>query len=220
MDVKTYSYRFSEEILTNEKFKHVYDELIQICKDAPLPYYPGKSKRQEKKNIVQQIMNSYFLLRFQDFGWKAEPHASPNDSEDSLRLDFEKIFENEEEEEDSLKVRIEVEFGNVASSYRNYFKFQLSYSYDFADICVLIVPTNKLANRIDSGVSNYEKTLRELPAAKLSITVPVLVIGLCDEGVEEWNVKDIEPDLDVLKNSRSDVRDRHFKIIRDYIDSL
>lgn len=53
------------------------------------------------------------------------------------------------------------------------------------DICILIVPSNAFCKRIDTGVSNFEKTVREIPSAKLSITVPILVIGLDCLGEKE-----------------------------------
>lgn len=47
MKIKTYSYRFAEEILQHPKYEHIYNELITICKDAPIPVYKGKSKSQK-----------------------------------------------------------------------------------------------------------------------------------------------------------------------------
>lgn len=44
MKILTYSYRFAEEILTHHKYINIYDELITICKDAPIPVYHDKSK--------------------------------------------------------------------------------------------------------------------------------------------------------------------------------
>lgn len=122
-----------------------------------------------------------------------EPLAAPDGTEDALRSDFRKSFRDEVTGDIIVTLQIEVEFGNVASSYRNYFKFQLSFSYDLIDICVLILPSYKFANRIDTGVSNFEKVLREIPSAKLSITVPTLVIGLFDRDDNanketEWKV--------------------------------
>ena len=220
MKVKTFSYRFAEEILQHPHFKAAYDELIKICEECPLPMYKGKSSKQKKLDIVQQLMNSYFLKRFESFGWKPEPLATPDENADELRSDFRKTFVNEETGEVLLTLQIEVEFGNVASSYRNYFKFQLSYSYSLTDICVLIVPSQHLSTRIDSGVSNFEKTCREIPSAKLSITVPTLVIGLFDDDVPEWNVKEVTKNLKVLKNGNKKVTKEHYAIVQSYIDSL
>jgi hypothetical protein len=41
-----------------------------------------------------------------------------------------------------------------------------------------IVPMYNLAKRIDSNVVNYERCKRELPSAELSITLPILLMGL------------------------------------------
>jgi sensor histidine kinase YesM len=220
MKVKTFSYRFAEEILQHPLYKAAYDELIQVCEECPVPVYTGKSVNQPEKDVVQQLMNSFFFKRFKSLGWETEPLATPDENADELRSDFRKTFIDEETGEVLLTLQIEVEFGNVASSYRNYFKFQLSYAYSLTDICVLIVPSQHLSIRIDSGVSNFEKTCREIPSAKLSITVPTLVIGLFDDDVPEWNVKEITTDLKVLKNSNKNVTEEHYAIVQGYIDRI
>lgn len=225
MFIKTYSYRFAEEILQHPRYLPVYEEVIRICRECPLPVYEGKSKKQSNKDVVQQIMNTYFRLRFISLGWQPEPLAAPDNTEDALRSDFRKTFIDEETGEVLVTLQIEVEFGNVASSYRNYFKFQLSFSYDLTDICVLIVPSYRVANRIDTGVSNFEKVVREIPSAKLSVTVPTLVIGLFDRDDEgnmesEWDVKAITEDMNILKGSKSQTFERHNEIVQNYIDLL
>lgn len=220
MQVKTFSYRNAEEILQHLNNRACYDELIQVCIDCPLPIYEGKSQKQRSKDVVQQVMNTYFRLRFTQLGWEAEPLATPDNNDDALRADFRKTFFNPLTGEIQVTTQIEVEFGNVASSYRNYFKFQLSFSYGLTEICVLIVPTQHLSVRIDSGISNFEKTCREIPSAKLSITVPIFVIGLDDISVEEWNVKAITEDLNVLKGEKKEYKTAHERIIQSYIDTL
>ena len=220
MNTKTYSYRFAEEILQHPKYRVVYDELIKVCQECPLPVYEGKSTNQPNKDVIQQLMNSYFLKRFVSLGWEKEPLATPDYNEDALRSDFRKSFIDAETGEILVTVQIEVEFGNVASSYRNYFKFQLSFSYGLTDICVLIVPSYHLSMRIDNGVSYFEKTLREIPSAKLSITVPTLVIGLFDNDVTPWDVKSLTTDLKILKNSNAASATQHYQLIQDYINSL
>ena len=65
MNIKKYSFRYAEEILSNPKYKNVLSEILSICQNCPLPYYPGKSKKQPKLDIVQQIINTYFLVAFE-----------------------------------------------------------------------------------------------------------------------------------------------------------
>jgi hypothetical protein len=36
----------------------------------------------------------------------------------------------------------------------------------------------KLGRRVDSNVAHFERALRELPSAELSITLPIMLIGL------------------------------------------
>ena len=223
MLIKTYSYRFAREILEHPIYQEVSNELLDVCKGCPIPVYQGKSRNQPNKDVVQQIMNTYFRLQFQALGWESEPLATPVANEDELRADFRKTFATDEG--GSITIQIEVEFGNVASSYRNYFKFQLSFSYGLADICVLIVPSQELANRIDSGVANYEKATREIPQAKLSVTVPILVIGLFDRdewgnSVEEWDIKAIGTPLNVAKNASRSYAEAHERLVQSYIEAL
>ncbi len=56
------------------------------------------------------------------------------------------------------------------------------------------MPMNSLAVVIDSNITNFERVLRELPSALLSISLPILVIGL-------------EPDTNTI---RVDLRDCNF----------
>ena len=220
MRLETYSYRYAEEILQHPNYAMAYNEVLEICRNCPIPVYEGKSAKQPKLNVVQQLMNTYFKVAFNSKGWQEEPYATPDTSEDALRSDFRKEFILPDDKK--ITVQIEVEFGNVASSYRNYFKFQLSYSYDMTDVCILIVPSQNLSTRIDSGVSNYEKTLREIPSAKLSVTVPTLVVGLFDQdeyGVEEmqWDVTSDCPNLEIVKGTKNKYYNDHLKLLSVYM---
>lgn len=223
MNIKTYSYRFADEILSAPGYCAIKNEILNICHKCPIPIYPGKSAKQPQKDVVQQIMNTYFRLQFDACGWDIEPLATPDDYEDALRADFRKTFYYQDRE--PITAQIEVEFGNVASSYRNYFKFQLSFSDGLTDICVLIVPSNDLANRIDSGVSNFEKATREIPQAKLSVTVPIYVIGLFDvddynNELDVWDIRGLGVPLDVAQNKNKSVRAEHERLVQSRIDEL
>lgn len=222
MNIKTFSYRYAEEILQHPNYSPIYEELLKICKNCPLPRFPNKSPKQPSKDIIQQIMNSYFEVAFKDNDWEIEPLASPTKYDDALRADFRKTYFGSS---GNLTLQIEVEFGNVSSSYRNYFKFQLSYANNLADIGILIVPSQHLSNRIDTGVANFEKTVRELPSSKLSTTVPILVIGLFDinddgSPVEPWALINFQNDLNILKGTNSQYHSQHMYLVQSYYDNL
>lgn len=186
MNISIYSFRYGVEIMSNSPYNTLYNEILETCKSCPIPVYPEKSENQAGKDVVQQILNQYIKLSLIQKGWNAEPEASPDDIDDALRFDFEKDLEINDSE--TLKVRVEVEFGNAASYYRDLYKFQRAFTYKNADICILILPFHKLSTRIDSGLADYEKAKRELPDSILSTTVPIIVIGLENDQESEFDL--------------------------------
>lgn len=219
MNIKTFSYRYSQEVLEHPCCKEALDEIIGICSKCPLPVYKNKSASQLKLDVVQQMINTYFKIAFESNNWESEPLVTPNDNDDSLRGDFRKSFKKKisKDNRENITLQVEVEMGNIASSYRNYFKFQLSYSYKLADIAILILPCDNLSKRIDSGVASFEKTVREIPSADLSITVPILVIGLDDTNVKEIDISKISTDIEVVKGSKNNYKKRHVDLVKSII---
>jgi hypothetical protein len=192
MRLMLHSYRFAQEILQHPNHRGAWDEVRRICEGAPLFTWPGKSPSNSRLDVVQQLMNVYFDRRFAiDDGWQHHPLATKI-AESGLRADFRKAF-------GKLSVQVEVQFGNMARWYSDIFKFQTAYSQGLIQAAISIVPTAALGRRVDSNVANYERALRELPSAELSITLPILLIGL-------------EPDfatavIDVSTSQFSQVRD-------------
>jgi hypothetical protein len=76
------------------------------------------------------------------------------------------------------RVQVEVQLGNMARWYTDVFKFQVSYSLGLIDVGVLVVPMQAFADTIDENIAHYERVVRELPYAKMSITLPIWVVGI------------------------------------------
>jgi hypothetical protein len=170
MKYEIFSYRFAEEILQHEKHIQCWNEIIETVTKAPVFIFPGKSKN-KKLDVVQQLQNAYFDRKLAiEFGWKFHPIATriPNSY---LTADFRKEF-------NGLHVQAEVQFGNMSRWYSDIFKFQAAYSESLTQAAVSVVPMLSLATRIDSNVANFERARRELPSANLSITLPILLIGV------------------------------------------
>jgi hypothetical protein len=181
-----FSYRFAEEILQHGKHAPVWKEIEDTFKNAPLFIYPGKSSKNAKLSVLQKVMNTYFDRKFViELGWDYHPYATkiPNSA---LRADYRKEF-------NGLHVQTEVQFGNMARWYSDVFKFQAAYSEKLIQVGVSVVPVGSLARKVDSNVANYERCLRELPSAELSITLPILLIGIEDD--ETTNVVDVSQTL-------------------------
>ena len=171
MKIIAYSYRFAEEIVQHPKHQHAWYEIQAILQRTPLFVYPGKSRSNPRLDVVQQLLNTYFDYSMViEHGWEYHPLATRIDNS-GLSADYKKKF-------GELTIQAEIQFGNMSRWYSDIFKFQTAYSQSLINIGLSIVPTGALARRIDSNVANYERTLRELPAADLSITLPILLIGL------------------------------------------
>ena len=170
MKYEIFSYRFAEEILRHEKHAQCWNEIIEAVVKAPVFTYPGKSKN-KRLDVVQQLQNTYFDRKLAiEFDWEFHPIATkiPNSH---LKADFRKEF-------NGLSVQTEVQFGNMSRWYSDIFKFQAAYSETLTHAAVSIVPMLSLATRMDSNVANFERAKRELPSANLSITLPILLVGV------------------------------------------
>jgi len=180
--LKTHSYRFAEEIVQHPQHQQAWDEIQTILRNAPLFVYPGKSANNKRLDVVQQVMNTYFdRVMAIDHQWEYHPLATSIENS-GLKADFKKSFGD-------LVIQAEVQFGNMSRWYSDIFKFQTAYSQSLINIGLSVIPMGSLARRIDSNIVNFERTERELPSAKLSITLPILLVGL--EPDEQTKVVDI-----------------------------
>ncbi|MDO9607435.1 MAG: BglII/BstYI family type II restriction endonuclease [Brevundimonas sp.] len=185
MKYQVYSYRYAEEILQHPNNREAYDEIVAAVENVPLFTYAGKSKRNAKLDVVQQVMNTWFDRELSvERRWLYHPAATTIKGS-GLAADFRKTFDN-------ITVQAEVQFGNMSRWYSDVFKFQTAYSQGLIDVGLCIVPMGVLGRRIDSNVVSYERILRELPSAKMSLTLPILVIGIePDEQTETIDLKRI-----------------------------
>lgn len=170
MRLHVHSYRYALEILEHSTNREVLDEIMTAVRGMPLFIYPGKSGN-PRLDVVQQCLNTYFDRVLGVEGeWLYHPLAT-RIRQSKLAADFRKMFPN-------ITVQAEVQFGNMSRWYSDVFKFQTAYSQSLIHLGLCIVPVGSLARRIDSNVAYYERVLRELPSAELSITLPILVIGV------------------------------------------
>jgi hypothetical protein len=183
MKAETYSYRYAEEILQHRNYIAAWEEIMGVVLSAPVFKFPNKSAKNRKLDVVQQVMNTYFDRLFAvNLGWEYHPLATRIEAS-GLLADFRKTFNG------NLAIQAEVQFGNMSRWYSDIFKLQAAYSEGLIQMGLSIVPTLSLATRIDSNIVNYERVVRELPSAELSITLPILVVGVSSNPeVEEVDI--------------------------------
>ena len=206
-----YSYRFAEEIIQHERHLNCWSEIQNIVSNAPLFIHPRKSRSNQNLDVVQQLMNTYCDRIFSvENKWKYHPLATGIEGS-RLAADYKKRFND-------LTIQAEVQFGNMARWYSDIFKFQAAYSQGLIDIGLCIVP-KALASRIDSNITNFERIRRELPYAKLSITLPILVIGIePDRLTEEVNVENCAISLPDITGKNKAIN--RFRIVNGYLNGI
>jgi hypothetical protein len=169
---QTYSYRHAEAILQHE-YTQEMDEIKQVISAVewmPVSDGPVTRKRGGRVVLVKYIdqvnTNKRFGEEFQARGWACHPPIV-SATESNLVADFKRGV-----------VQVEVQFGNMARWYTDIFKFLLSYAANDIEIGVLVVPMQCSAGQIDENVVYFERVLRELPHAKMAVTIPVWVVGV------------------------------------------
>ena len=170
MQLTFFSYRFAAEVLDSPEFIDKKNDIIQIFTNLKVPQLPKPKQRPRAPGMTfttdQKALNVALNNRFKEKEWECQPFVT-NDRVTKIKADYKKG-----------RVQVEVQFGNMARWYTDVFKFQVSYSLGIIDVGVLVVPMQAFANTIDENVAHYERVTRELPYAKMSLTLPIWVIGI------------------------------------------
>lgn len=168
-----HSYRYAEEIL-DKAFATEKDEILEVLQSTPFINRADTKVRKREGRVVARLTidqiatNKELEKAFQKKGWIIKPKII-SESESKLEADFKKG-----------KIQVEVQFGNMARWYTDVFKFLLSYAADDIEVGVLVVPVHDTANKIDENVVYFERVIRELPHAKMGITIPIWVLGVTE----------------------------------------
>jgi hypothetical protein len=196
MRMRVESHRYAEDVLEArfqaewDEFRHVLGTL-EVPLRPPGPYTrhgrPKTPKRQMRMfggrlaNVLlpidQSAMNEQIDGALVALGWKRQPwilvdhDGQPIDTH--LRGDFEKNG-----------VFVEVEFGNVASLYRDLFKFHIAGTSGAAEVGIIVVATAQLAAFFDQGQATWETATGLLPYMRAGIQLPTAIIGL---DVNDWS---------------------------------
>lgn len=189
------SHQYAETVLEGQ-FQDEWEDLLDVLgtMDVPLrpvgPYTrsgrPKSPKRQARDiggrhasalmPVDQAAMNRRIRTALADRGWNAEPYilidreGHPIDTR--LRGDFEKSG-----------VFVEVEFGNVASFYRDLFKFHIAGTTGAAQVGVIVVATDALARLFDQGQARFEQAVSLLPYMRAGVQLPTAIVGI---DVNDW----------------------------------
>lgn len=190
------SHQYAETVLQGQ-FREEWEQLLDVLGTLEVPLRalgpftstgrPKSPKRQFRQiggarasalmPVDQAAMNTRIRTALAALHWQPEPyilidrHGKPIDTR--LRGDFEKSG-----------VFVEVEFGNVASFYRDLFKFHIAGTTGAAKVGVIIVATDALARLFDQGQARFEQAVSLLPYMRAGVQLPTALVGL---DVNDWS---------------------------------
>ena len=176
MKLELMSYRYADSVLNHASFRNAKAELFQVLRNTTVsllakPKHRKRGGRESYFSGDQKALNKHLNREFASRGWSVQPLVvdlqGTQGPRTGLKADFKKG-----------RLQVEVQFGNMARWYSDVFKFQLSYSTDEIDAAAIVVAKQRFANLIDESIAHYERDCRELPRAKISLTLPILVIGV------------------------------------------
>jgi len=178
LNITKYSYRFAEAVLSDSAFRPSVEELLAVLRAAQPTLYPVERVKIRSRGrgpiqalpVDQKELNRLIESQMPK-GWEIRPLVVSRENSAGPTTNIKSDFKKN-------RIQVEVQFGNMARWYTDVFKFQLAYSLDSIDVGILVVPTHRFANLIDENVASYERVLRELPWAKMSLTLPILVLGV------------------------------------------
>jgi hypothetical protein len=195
--IQTESHQHGEVILENA-FPAEYDSLLGTLGGLSIPLRPvgnftasGRplSPKRHLRSlggkrlpfilpVDQAALNQRLDQSFRDAGWTTQPVASGAmagaDTPLGLKGDFHRNG-----------VFVEVEFGNIASMHRDFFKFQIANRAGTGHVAVLIAATERLARFFDSGVATFEAAKRHLPYLAIGIQMPICFLGFEPNSFDE-----------------------------------
>ena len=196
-----WDYRLGHRILEDTS---ELEELLKALESIRIPICPGFKR--DPFDVKQGLLNSMIDFSFEKSGWETQPYIDTRTNrESSQKGDFAKTTEC------GLNVLVEVEFGNVASSFRDLYKFNLAYSLDSYDCAIFILPEKALAKRIDT-IQHFDGARKLIEDAREFMNIPILLIGVGFDG-NEINLLDIVDDIQYWKTYKINDFNR---IIRDH----
>lgn len=162
--LKTYSFRFAEQVLNSKLSLKQEIEGVLINSKVNLC------------SLSRPNYNKLLDAQFVKMNWERQPLVFSEQNDPTAKLDFLKE-----------RIGIEVEFGHASFLGIDLLKFQVSSfsGLDKIDVGVYIVTTKNFQKQIKEkyrqnweGSLHFEKVVRYLPHFKSAIQVPIYVIGL------------------------------------------
>jgi Restriction endonuclease BglII len=186
--VDIFSHRNGRDILESPKFSGAFKEFTDVLVGLP-PYRASKEKKTSSQHVISPgAMNRWLdneLCVKGDWDWHPliiETDPADKEHRSQLRSDFRKS-----------RIEVEVQFGNVARYAYDVYKMAISLALERADVGIQVVCSKRFAAITGGNIAYYERAVRELERSRLTLIVPLVVIGI---EPEQWIIDGYPPEAD------------------------
>jgi hypothetical protein len=195
--VGVFSHRNGRDILESPKFSPAFNTFKHVLSRLP-PYRAARAKKTSERHVIAPAaMNRWLdneLCIKRDWDWhpliiEADPHDSDHKSQ--LRSDFRKD-----------RIEVEVQFGNVARYAYDVYKMAISMALGQADVGIQVVCSKRFAAITGGNIAYYERAVRELERSRLTLIVPLVVIGI---EPEKWIIDTYPPESEAPSVTVADI---------------
>lgn len=186
--VDIFSHRNGRDILESPKFSGAFNEFTDVLVGLPA-YRASKEKKTSSQHVISPgAMNRWLdneLCVKRDWDWHPliiETDPADKEHRSQLRSDFRKS-----------RIEVEVQFGNVARYAYDVYKMAISLALERADVGIQVVCSKRFAAITGGNIAYYERAVRELEQSRLTLIVPLVVIGI---EPEQWIIDGYPPEAD------------------------
>ncbi|HET7181536.1 MAG TPA: BglII/BstYI family type II restriction endonuclease [Candidatus Limnocylindrales bacterium] len=192
-----FGHKNGEDILRSPKFAAAYEEFRAVLEQLPA-YRAAKVKKTSPDHVIAPgAMNHWLdneLCIKRDWDWhpliiEADPTDTTGKS--NVRSDFRKS-----------RIEVEVQFGNVARYAYDVYKMAISLAQDHADVGLQVVCTKRFAAITGGNIAYFERVKRELERSRLTLMVPLVVLGI---EPEDWDADKYPPEADAPNVTADDI---------------
>jgi hypothetical protein len=186
--IEVFSHRNGRDILESPKFAPAFEEFTEVLAHLP-PYRASKAKKTSDSHVIAPgAMNRWLdneLCVKRDWDWHPlviETDPTDKEHRSQLRSDFRKA-----------RIEVEVQFGNVARYAYDLYKMAISLALEQADVGIQVVCSKKFAAITGGNIAYFARAVRELERSRLTLIVPLVVIGI---EPENWIVEAYPPEAE------------------------
>ena len=192
-----FSHRNADDILRSPRFAGAYAEFREVIQGLPA-YRAATVKKTSSSHIIAPgAMNHWLdseLCIKRDWDWHPliiEADPSDPSGKSQLRSDFRKS-----------RIEVEVQFGNVARYAYDLYKMAISLAQEHDDVGLMVVATKRFAGITGGNIAYFERARRELERSRLTLIVPLVVLGI---EPDEWDPSKYPPESDAPDVTAADI---------------